>query len=275
MYLLACLGLFAAMYIVNMTMISIFYHRGLAHKSVVLHPWVRKFTQVMGIWLTGLDPKGWICMHRRHHLYSDEKDDPHSPVTLGIFGVLFGQLRSYERVLMGLRRKRDRYTSLVPDLDFPVNILNRKRMWLLPYFVHVGIALAIALPTGYWLLGLSYFAGLMSHPLQGWLVNSLGHAVGGRNFDTPDNSRNNHLVAWFIFGEGFQNNHHRYPFSAKFSFLWTELDFGYGLCLLLEFCGVLQVRRERLIPSVAAHKFAQASATAESEAASATPASAA
>ncbi len=249
MYLLACLGLFAAMYMINTTIISIFYHRGLAHKAVVLHPWVRRFTVVMGIWLTGLDPKGWICMHRRHHEFSDAARDPHSPVKLGIFGVLFGQLRSYERVLVGLDRNRVGYANLVPDLDFPVNVLNRKRLWLLPYIVHLGIALCIAVPTGFWALGVCYFAGLMSHPIQGWMVNSLGHAVGGRNFDTDDNSRNNHLVAWMVVGEGFQNNHHQFPHSAKFSYRRTELDLGYGLCRLLELFGVLKVRRERLIPA--------------------------
>jgi len=50
------------------------------------------------------------------------------------------------------------------------------------------------------------------------MVKALGHAVGGRNFDSPDNSRNNHLAAWLILGEGYQNNHHSYPASAKFSY---------------------------------------------------------
>ncbi|MEO2168503.1 MAG: hypothetical protein ABGY42_10365, partial [bacterium] len=88
----------------------------------------------------------------------------------------------------------------------------------------------------------------MSHPIEGWIVNALGHAVGGRNFDTDDNSRNNHFGAWLILGEGFQNNHHAYPDSARFSYRASEIDPGYGLSLLLERAGLVSIRRETLIP---------------------------
>ena len=132
-----------------------------------------------------------------------------------------------------------------------VSWVNRKRIWYLPYVTHLAIALAIALPTGMWALAGAYYFGIMSHPVEGWLVNALGHAFGGRNFETSDNSRNNHLAAWLIFGEGFQNNHHRYATSAKFSYQWWEVDLGYGFCLLLERLGVLEIRRETLIPTPA------------------------
>jgi stearoyl-CoA desaturase (delta-9 desaturase) len=114
--------------------------------------------------------------------------------------------------------------------------------------VHLGLALTLAALTGHWLLAASYFVGIMSHPIEGWAVNALGHAVGGRNFETPDNSRNNHLAAWLIVGEGFQNNHHRYPASARFSYRWPEVDPGYAICRLLETAGLLQVRRDTLLP---------------------------
>jgi len=104
-------------------------------------------------------------------------------------------------------------------------------------------------PTGMWALGACYFLGMMSHPIEGWIVNSLGHAVGGRNFETPDNSRNNHVAAWMILGEGYQNNHHRYPASAKFSYQPWELDLGFGVSLVLERLGVLQIQSATLIPT--------------------------
>ena len=62
------------------------------------------------------------------------------------------------------------------------------------------------------------------------------------------NSRNNLLAAWLILGEGFQNNHHRYPASARFSYRRHEVDLGYGACVLLEKLGLLEIRREHLIP---------------------------
>jgi stearoyl-CoA desaturase (delta-9 desaturase) len=251
MYILLCVGVFLLTYLLNTTTISVLYHRGLAHQAVNLRPRTRRLVARMGIWVTGLDPAGWVCMHRRHHEYSDTPADPHSPVHFGLFGVLLAQLRSYERTLVGLARGNPEYTRHVEDLDIPVNSLNRRGLWYLPYVVHFALALIIAVPTGFWALGACYWIGMMSHPIEGWLVNSLGHAVGGRNFTTPDNSRNNHLAAWLIVGEGFQNNHHRYPGSAKFSYHWWEIDPGFALCLLLERLGALEIRRSTLIPSPA------------------------
>jgi fatty-acid desaturase len=189
------------------------------------------------------------CPKSSGDAHSDSPEDPHSPVHYGVFGVLVGQLKSYERTLVNLARHRTEYTFEVTDLEFPTSWLNRKGLWSLPYLAHLGIALAIAAPAGMWALGACYFLGMMSHPIEGWIVNSLGHAVGGRNFATPDHSRNNHLAAWLILGEGYQNNHHRYPASAKFSYRPWELDLGYGICLLLEKLGVLEIERGLLIPS--------------------------
>ncbi|MDC3378785.1 acyl-CoA desaturase [Planctomycetota bacterium] len=247
-YLLVCAAVFAAAYLLNITMISVFYHRGLAHQALDLKPWMRKLVIWTGIWVTGLDPKGWVVMHRRHHKHSDSAEDPHSPVHYGILGVMLAQLKSYERTLVGLARNEPEFTVFAKDLDFRVNWLNRKKLWILPYVVHLAVTAALAV-SGFWLLGACYYFGMMSHPVQGWIVNAFGHARGGRNFDTPDNSRNNHLAAWLIAGEGFQNNHHRYPTSARFSYRFPEVDMGYGLCLALEFCGLFTIRRDTLIPA--------------------------
>ena len=249
MYVATCAAVFLLAYLINTTIISVFYHRGLAHGAVILHPRARTFAARFGIWLTGLDAKGWVCMHRMHHTHSDSPKDPHSPVHYGLVGVLVGQLKSYERTLVSLARGRKEYADEVADLEFPISWLNRKGLWFLPYVVHLVIALAIAVPTGMWALGACYFVGMMSHPIEGWIVNSLGHAVGARNFETADNSRNNHLAAWLIVGEGYQNNHHRYPASAKFSYQPWEVDLGFGICLVLEKLGVPEIRRGLLIPS--------------------------
>jgi len=82
----------------------------------------------------------------------------------------------------------------------------------------------------------------MSHPLQGGMVNALGHAYGPRNFATDDNSRNNHLAAWLILGEGFQNNHHHRPGSATFAYARGEVDLGYAACLVLDRLGLITLR---------------------------------
>jgi len=249
MYWLLCLLVFAAAYFLNSIYISIFYHRGLCHRAVTLKPWVVRFVAATGNWVTGLDPKGWICMHRLHHAHSDTEDDPHSPKNGGILAVFLAQHKSYERVLVGLHRGKAKYTAVVSDLDFPVHWLNTKRLWLLPFFIHISVGSLMGFFTGMWALGACYTIGLMCHPIQGWLVNSFGHAKGTRNFDTPDDSRNNAWVAAFILGEGYQNNHHAYPASAKFSYGRGEFDMGYLLCLLCQKLGLLSIHRETMIPA--------------------------
>lgn len=213
-----------------MTYVTVFYHRGLTHGAVKLRPWMRKFVIRSGSWVTGLDPKTWCCMHRMHHLHSDTKYDPHSPLTYGVFGLFLAQLHSYTRTMSRLIMEDRRYMAMVPDLDFPVHWLNRRKLELVPYLVHAALAIAVSWYFDAWLLGFSYFVGIMSHPIQGWMVNSLAHKYGYRNFSTNDNSKNNTLVAWLAMGEGFQNNHHHRPTSANFSVKWWELDLGFTLC---------------------------------------------
>lgn len=248
-YYAVCLAVLVTAYFVNTATITVIYHRGWAHRALTIAPWLERFMRVAGNWLTGLDPKGWVCMHRMHHAHSDTEKDPHSPLHKGFFGVLYAQLKAYERCLVGISRKDPTYLRVVEDLEFDISALNRRRLWQLPYLVHFGIAVVLATVLGWWLLGACYFFGIMSHPIEGWLVNSFGHAFGTRNFDTPDNSRNNHPVGLFVFGEGYQNNHHQYPSSAKFSYRWYELDTGWAVCWVLDKLGLVRVHREKLIPA--------------------------
>ncbi len=249
-YFLLCLNVLCAAYALNAVMITVGYHRGLAHNSVELHPVTRRIVILTGNWITGLDPKAWAVMHRMHHAYSDTPRDPHSPVNVGIAGILQEQLKSYKRTITHLNAKDPKYTKFAHDLDFDLNWLNRSGLWWLPYAVHGTLAFIIGL-AGMPLLGLCYFGGMMSHPLQGGLVNALGHAMGPRNFDMPDDSRNNHIVAWLVLGEGYQNNHHAYPNSPRFSFRAWEFDMGYTAAIVLEAVGALTINTEALIPDTA------------------------
>lgn len=248
LYIALCAAVFLAAYTLNVLMITVGYHRGLAHGAVAMRPALRSFVVNAGIWITGLDPKAWVVMHRRHHAYSDTERDPHSPSNVGITGIPMAQLRSYERVLRGLIRRKPELESFTKGLDFEVSWLNRNKLWWLPYAVHAVLAVVIGLAGG-WLLAAAYYLGMMSHPVQGGLVNAFGHAKGGRNFATKDDSRNNLPVALFVAGEGLQNNHHAHPRSAKFSYRWWEPDAGYTACRLFEACRLLDIERRYLIDS--------------------------
>lgn len=83
---------------------------------------------------------------------------------------------------------------------------------------------------------------MLSHPVQGWLVNALAHSFGAQRFATSDDSRNNFWIALLVFGEGLQNNHHAFPKRANFSFARREPDFGYQLCRLAQRLGWLRIK---------------------------------
>lgn len=232
---------FAFGYFLNIFYITVLYHRALAHGSVTLGP-ILKFAIVhTGNWVTGLDPKAWTCMHRLHHRHSDSPDDPHSPLYLGVFGVMLGQLRSYEKTLRGLIKNDPAYTSVVSDLDFSVSWLNRRKVWYIPYITQVVISILLGVYLQSWAVGLAYYFGILSHPIQGWMVNSFAHKFGYRNFETNDNSKNNQLVSILVAGEGFQNNHHHSPQSARFSKTKGEFDWGYAMCLGAQKLGLLKL----------------------------------
>ncbi|MBC7658808.1 MAG: acyl-CoA desaturase [Chitinophagaceae bacterium] len=236
-------AVFMAGYLINIFYITVLYHRGLTHRAIELSPGLEKCLAYTGNWLTGIDPKAWACMHRLHHIHSDTDLDPHSPVHYGVFGVMLGQLRSYEKILGQLIRGNPEYTEIVSDIKFDVNILNRKKIWIIPYLVHIALAYGIGHYFGSVWVGIAYFLGIMSHPIQGWMVNSIAHHSGYRNFNSADNSKNNVVVAVLAFGEGFQNNHHSRPASANFAYKAGEIDLGYGLCLVAEKFGVLKIPR--------------------------------
>lgn len=249
MYLSSCLLVLFLAYFLNIITISVGYHRALAHDAIHLHPKLRSLVVWLGPLITGLDPKAWVVMHRLHHAHSDTEKDPHSPKNAGILGIMTEQLRSYKAITIGLLKKDPELTKFTKNLDYELHILTRKNLWYLPYLIHALFALIPGVLGGFWLLGLCYFLGMMSHPVQGGLVNAFGHAVGSRNFKTEDDSRNNWLVAFFVLGEGLQNNHHRFPQSAKFSYHQWEPDLGFTVCLILESIGLLTIDSQQLIPA--------------------------
>ena len=253
MYLLVSAAVFATAYLLNITWISLFYHRALAHRAIVLGPRMRRFVVAVGPWITGMDPKAWVCMHRLHHRHSDTPKDPHSPRNAGILGVLFAQYTAYIAIQRGLAKGDLALIRTVSDLDFeaPRWMYNRATA-LMPYLVHAAAAAAFAALTGYWLLAAAFWVGMMSHPVQGWLVNAFAHSVGHRNFDLRDDSRNTWLLGVLVAGEGLQNNHHAFPASAKFSFRWWEIDPGWGIARTLDAVGLVDIRTDRLIPTPAA-----------------------
>ncbi len=231
-------------YLVSMTYISVFYHRGLAHGGIDLPNWLLKFIDLTAMPITGIDPKGWSAMHRLHHEHSDTELDPHSPVHKGFWYTFILQHKSFERILIKLIKKDPELTKLVSDIPFDVHWLNKRGLWYVPFLLNILIGIGMGAVSGNWLLPFAWFLGISGHPIQGFLVNSFGHSVGYRNYDYPDNSRNNTFVAWTVFGEGYQNNHHQFPNSPKFSMRSFEIDPGWGVASVLDLLGVIKINRQ-------------------------------
>jgi stearoyl-CoA desaturase (delta-9 desaturase) len=244
--MLLALGLFVFGYVVSMTFTSVFYHRALAHEAIEISPRMKKLIGLTGMLITGIDPKGWVCMHRLHHEHSDTPLDPHSPAHTGFWYTFIKQHKSFERILVKLIKRDKEFEKIVRDIPFDVHFLNKMGLWYVPFVLHAVVGVIIGTAFDNYLAGIAYFIGICGHPLQGFLVNAFGHSIGYRNFNCPDQSTNNTFVALTCFGEGYQNNHHRFPTSPKFSIRSSEFDFGFGIIKFLSLLNVVKIYRDQI-----------------------------
>jgi len=196
--------------------ISLGYHRLHTHRSYRAPRLLEYFFAICGCLTLEGGPITWVATHRIHHQKSDHEGDPHSPRDgmwwSHVGWILFGE-------------SLDRLTGIVckyaPDLG-----KDRFYVWINRYFWVPLVALAaILLAIGGWPL---FLWGICLRVVFGlhttWLVNSATHMWGRRRFATRDDSRNNWWVALLTFGEGWHNNHHAHPTSARHGLAWYEFD---------------------------------------------------
>jgi stearoyl-CoA desaturase (Delta-9 desaturase) len=223
--------------------LSVFAHRSIAHRALTLHPVV---AHVMRFWLwfsTGTPTRRWVAVHRKHHVYTDVEGDPHSPKMFGLWRIFFLGYWYYRREAMK-PETIERYGANCPSDWLENNV----------YEKHDNLGLLLLLGLDIAVFGL--YAGIVAYVVQMvWVslwaagfINGIGHAVGYRNFETTDTSRNIMPVAVICSGEELHNNHHRWPRSAKFSMRWFEIDTGWGLIRTLAALGLasdIYVRNRR------------------------------
>jgi stearoyl-CoA desaturase (delta-9 desaturase) len=192
------------------------YHRLLTHRGYKTPRWVEYFLTLCGTLALEGGPIFWVATHRIHHQKSDKEGDPHTPREGGWWAhmgwILFGE---------GHHNKTDVLAKYAPDLaaDRFYRVLNTYH-WV-PLTVLGLIAAAIGgWPAVYWVVFLRVVVGLHAT----WLVNSATHMWGSRRFDIKDDSKNSWWVALITFGEGWHNNHHAHPTSARHGLAWYELD---------------------------------------------------
>ena len=254
------LGVFFVMYFLAINLgIGVAYHRLLTHRGFRTPKWVEYFVTACGTMALEGGPIFWVATHRVHHQNSDQEGDPHTPVD-GTFWshagwILSGRAMHSETALLG------RYA---PDLTRDKgHVLLSKYHWLpltLTGLAQIALGAALA-PAGHALVGgLSMMLwGTFLRVVVGlhatWFVNSATHLYGKRRFDTRDESRNNWWVALLTGGEGWHNNHHAHPVSARHGLAWYEFDVNYYCIWLLERVGLarkVQVAKyDRLNPKPA------------------------
>lgn len=185
------------------------YHRLLSHKSWEAPEWFRKLGTLLGAYGLVGSSIGWVSMHREHHAYTDTEKDPHSP-HFGVFKAHFLSMFSNPSLRFGVDLVRDPFHVKVHKYYFHAHAL-------------IFLALACLSPM---LLVFGYLLPAMILWNAGSLINTLNHMQGYRNTDTKDSSTNNLFSGYFVWGEGWHNNHHANPRSWSFSSKWWEFDWG-------------------------------------------------
>ncbi|HEY1186242.1 MAG TPA: acyl-CoA desaturase [Gemmata sp.] len=234
------------------------FHRYFAHRAFATSRPVEWVLMVLGVMAGQSAPFYWIATHRLHHRHSDHEGDPHSPhLATGRWRWLRGFWHAH---FSWFHERRYAYpASAVRDLARRPDLAWIDRNWL-PIFV---LGLLIPAGVGYLVGGTAYDA-LMGFLVGGlvrqfvslqitFCINSVAHLWGSRAFETPDRSRNSFLLAVLALGEGWHNNHHAHPYSARHGFLWWQPDSTWTIIWLLERVGVVwKVKRPKLTTTSAA-----------------------
>ncbi len=228
--------------------ITIGYHRLLTHRSFETYRPLHLMWMMLGALAMQKSPLEWCATHRKHHAISDKPDDPHSPHLHG--EGFWNGLRGFFYAHMGwLITGHIIYTDqskYVPDL-----IADPVAVWIHRTWEFLWVPLSLAIPTA--------IAGLITGTWQGafmgflwggimrtfivqhitFSTNSLCHLFGKQHFQTDDESRNNPVCGIISAGEGWHNNHHAFPTSARHGLLWWQLDFSWIVIRLMERLGLV------------------------------------
>jgi fatty-acid desaturase len=195
------------------------YHRLLTHRGYKTPKFVEYFLAVCATLALEAGPISWVATHRIHHAHSDQEGDPHTPRDGGWWAhmgwILRGTAQQHDEATLW------RYT---PDLmrDPFHRLLNRFH-----YVPLVLLGLLLYAIGGWGVMMWGIFLRVTFGLHITWLVNSATHMWGSRRFETADDSRNNWLVGLLAFGEGWHNNHHAHPVSARHGLAWYEIDINW------------------------------------------------
>jgi stearoyl-CoA desaturase (delta-9 desaturase) len=229
MHLLYALVVAALLIQVAVFSTTIFLHRCATHRALIVHPAV-EWAFKMALWLTtGQCTKEWVAVHRKHHAFTDEEGDPHSPKLEGFWNVQLGNVYYYVREIKNTDVV-ERYARDIKDGWWDTHFFNRGLFGLGVGTTLLCIILGPVIGLGWALLAAGIHAVMYVFVLSS-SINGLCHTRGYRNFDNT--ATNIRTLALITGGEGLHNNHHGYPRSPKFSFTASEIDPAWPIIRLL------------------------------------------
>ena len=221
---------------ITIVCVTLYLHRGQAHKGIVFHPVLEHFMRFW-LWLTtGMVTRQWVAIHRKHHRFSDKEGDPHSPHVFGIWRVFFKGAQLYHQA------SKDPVMIATYGQGTPNDWIERNL-----YSPHSRLGILLML-----VIDLLFFGpwGLVVWGIQMiWIplwaagfINGIGHWYGYKNGTTRDSSRN--IIPWGILvgGEELHNNHHLDPASPKLSRRWFEFDIGWMWLSIFRLVGLANLR---------------------------------
>ncbi len=229
------------LYLIRMFAITGFYHRYFSHKTFKTSRTVQFLFAVLGNSSMQRGPLWWAATHRHHHKHSDHDEDVHSPVVSGFLWSHIGWLTSMKNFPTAYKA--------IPDLSkFPELVFLNRYDQTVPFaygllMLGVGWLLQILFPSSGVTVGQFFiwtFFLSTTVLLHGTLfINSLAHVWGRRRYATDDDSRNSWFLTFITLGEGWHNNHHRYPHSVRQGFRWWEIDMTYYVLKFLSWMGLI------------------------------------
>lgn len=228
-------------YVIRMFGITAFYHRYFSHKTFQTGRITQFIFAIIGASATQRGPLWWASNHRHHHVHSDKPTDIHSPKQTGFLWSHMGWFLSKKNFKTNFERIQDfaKYPELkwIDRFDVVIPLLFALSTFFLGFFLNQFFP---NLETSGWQMFVWAYIISTIFVFHGtFVINSLAHVIGKRRFKTRDESKNSFILALITFGEGWHNNHHKFPGSARQGLHWWEIDLSYYGLLLLEKLGII------------------------------------
>jgi stearoyl-CoA desaturase (delta-9 desaturase) len=236
---------FVAAFIVTQIAIvvtTVSLHRALTHRALTIHPAVALPCRGI-VWITtGMRPREWAAVHRKHHAATDTPDDPHSPAVVGFWRVQLGNVGLYKKVAADQLNTR-KYARDIPRDTIDRLFFDRALLGLA-----VGISILV---VTMWALGFGLLVGFVAAGLHAVMyvmlsgaINAVGHTFGKRPY--ANSATNGQFLALLTAGEGLHNNHHAAPTSARFALAKGEIDPGWWFVRALTAMKLARIRHEEV-----------------------------